>query len=60
MSLDVPVSTILPKEVRDALIEASKVDPKTPPGLSLARTMKVEAAARRAVSIYPVFFKKGA
>jgi hypothetical protein len=60
MSLDVPISTLLPKEVRDALIEASKVDPKMPPGLSLARTMKVEAAACRAAFIYPVLFKKGA
>lgn len=47
---------LFPKDVRDALIEASKVDRLKGPGESMARTLAVDAAVRRARRSCPGLF----
>lgn len=54
------VSTLLPKEARDALVAASRVDPKIGAGMSFERAKAVDNALLRVKSNYPHLFKKGA
>lgn len=54
------VSTLLPKDARDALVKASQVDPSIEPGLSFDRAKAVDRALARIKSQYPNLFQKGA
>ena len=52
------VSTLLPFEIRNALIEASKLDKEAPPGESKTRTFVIDGITDRAKFKYPHLFKE--
>lgn len=52
-----PLSTLLPREVAQALRAALQIDPKAPRGESLARTAAIEMIVERARRQYPHLFK---
>lgn len=52
-----PLSTLLPREVAQALRAALQVDPKAPCGESVARTAAIDDIVQRARDRYPHLFK---
>ena len=55
---NIVVSNHLPRNLREALVEASKVEwPQVPLGESLPRTLAIDNAIRRGRSMYPGLFK---
>lgn len=55
--LRLPVARVLPVDIRDALIRASWLDPKSPRGESLERIAAIDEIVRRARLTHPHLFK---
>ena len=58
MTPTVPMSTILPADVRADLVAASKVESRIEAGESAVRAAAVDAVVVAARFAYPKFFKK--
>lgn len=53
-----PISTLLPRDARDALVAAAAVDSKALAGMSVVRTRELEAAIERVKQHYPIYFQQ--
>ena len=53
-----PMSTILPEHIREALVASSKVESRIDPGESPERAAAVDDAVKAARKANPEFFKK--
>ena len=52
------VSTLLPKDAREALVAASRIDPMIDAGLSFTRSKAIDNTVLRIKAQYPHLFNK--